>query len=211
MKLCWPAPERNKEPILDVLRRILPEHGRVLELGSGSGQHTMHFARHLPGLRFLPSDIDPAHVASIRTWAEEAALPNVDRPVSLDVCAPDYGVGNVDAMFSANLVHIAPWSCSEGLMRGARRHLVTGGMLVLYGPYHIGGQATAPSNAAFDLDLRQRDPSWGVRDLEAVVELAAREGLEFQERVPMPANNQLLVFRASLPPINLPHPGSLGV
>ena len=193
MKLCWPAPERNKEPIAQVLARVLPPQGRVLELASGSGQHVAHFAQQLPHLRFLPSDLEPSHLESIRAWTAE--LDNVEPPLLLDVCVDDYGVGAVEAMFCANLLHIAPWRCAEGLFRGTRRHLLPGGPLILYGPYHIDGLPTAASNAAFDADLRQRDPSWGVRDFEAVAALARSAGLSLEERVPMPANNQLLVFR----------------
>ena len=195
MKFTWPAPERNKAPILEVLARVLPARGRVLEIASGSGQHAVHFAQHLPHLRFLPSDLEPSNVISIRAWVDEAALPNLEEPRQLDVCTTDYGVGELEAIFNANLIHLAPWACAEGLLAGAGRHLLPAGVLVLYGPFHIGGQATADSNAAFDADLRQRDPRWGVRDLEAVTELAERAGLLLEERVTMPANNQLLVFR----------------
>jgi SAM-dependent methyltransferase len=195
MQLHWASPERNKAPILAVLARVLPLRGRVLELASGSGQHAAHFAAQLRELDFWPSDIDPLHLSSIRAWVEAAGLPNLHPPLQLDVCANDYGVGQLEAMFCANLVHIAPWQCAEGLFAGAGRHLLPAGVLVLYGPYHIGGKATAPSNAAFDADLRQRDPRWGVRDLEAVSALAAGSGLGLEERVEMPANNQLLVFR----------------
>lgn len=195
MKQSWPAPERNKAPILAVLERVLPPSGRVLEIASGSGQHAVHFAQHLPGLRFLPSDVSSENLASIRAWVSEAALPNLEEPRQLDVCAPDYGVAEVDAIFNANLIHIAPWACAEGLFAGARRHLRPSGVLVLYGPFHIGGQPTSDSNAAFDVSLRERDRRWGVRDLEAVLELASAAGLVHEERVTMPANNQLLVFR----------------
>lgn len=197
MKLCWPAPERNKEPILQVLARVLPRQGRVLELASGSGQHVAHFAQHLPQLRFMPSDLEQSHLASIRAWTAE--LSNVEPPLLLDVCSEDYGMGAVEAMFCANLLHIAPWRCAEGLFLGTRPHLLPGGLLILYGPYHIDGRATAPSNAVFDADLRQRDPSWGVRDFEAVAALAVSAGLSLEERVPMPANNQLLIFRKPAP------------
>jgi SAM-dependent methyltransferase len=178
---------------LQVLARVLPQQGRVLELASGSGQHVAHFARHLPRLHFLPSDLEQSHLASIRAWTAE--LPNVDPPLLLDVCAQDYGVGLVDAMFCANLVHIAPWRCAEGLFQATRRHLLPGGLLIAYGPYHIDGRPTSPSNADFDADLRKRDPSWGVRDLEAIAALAESVGLSLEQRLPMPANNQLLVFR----------------
>lgn len=197
MKQSWPAPERNKEPILAVLARVLPPSGRVLEIASGSGQHVVHFARHLPGLRFLPSDVASENLSSIRAWVAEAALPNLEEPRQLDVCAPDYGVGEVDAIFNANMIHIAPWACADGLIEGARRHLRLSGVLVLYGPFHIGGQPTSESNAAFDTSLQERDARWGVRHLEAVVELASRAGLLLEEQVAMPANNQLLVLRKS--------------
>lgn len=181
--------------ILEVLRRVLPRQGRVLEVASGSGQHAAFFAEQLPGLSFLPSDLEERHLESIRAWAGAAGLPNLHAPRLLDVCAEDYGVGEVEAMFNANLVHISPWECAVGLFEGARRHLRPEGVLVLYGPYHIGGRPTAESNAAFDADLRRRDARWGVRDLEAVAELGERRGLPLDERVEMPANNQLLVFR----------------
>jgi hypothetical protein len=194
-KLSWPAPERNKVPILAVLARILPATGRVLELASGSGQHVVHFATHLPALTFLPSDIDPGNLESIRAWVRDAGLPNLQEPALLDVCSQDWEIGRVEAIFNANLLHISPWQCAVALFEGASRHLAASGVLVLYGPYRVGGQHTAPSNAAFDADLRRRDPLWGVRDVEAVVELAEHAGLALDERIEMPANNQMLVFR----------------
>ena len=194
-KLIWGAPERNKQPILDVLARVLPASGTVLEIASGSGQHAVHFAAGLPRLTFQPSDVDPENLASIHAWVAEARLPNVRPPLKLDVCADDWGVGSVDAIFNANMIHIAPWACAIGLFRGAARHVAGAGVLVTYGPYHVGGKATAPSNAAFDEDLRRRNPSWGVRDLGEVEALAAQNGFALEERVAMPANNQTLVFR----------------
>jgi SAM-dependent methyltransferase len=194
MKKTWPAPERNKGPIVDVLRRVLPKAGRVLEISSGSGQHVVHFARQLPGLVFQPSDVDPDNLASIRAWRHDEQLANVLEPVRLDVLEESWPVGPFDAAFNANMIHIAPWACAEGLFRGVGRHLGKGGVFVLYGPFRIGGAHTAESNAEFDADLRQRDPAWGVRDLEAVEALAREQGLELRERVPMPANNQCLVF-----------------
>lgn len=194
-KLTWPAPERNKEPILAALARVLPATGRVLELASGTGQHVVHFATHLPSLTFLPSDVDAKNLESIRAWVHDAGLPNVQEPTLLDVCSSDWGVGKVEAIFNANLLHISPWPCAVGLFEGASRHLAESGALVLYGPYRVGGEHTAPSNAAFDAELRQRDPRWGVRDLEAVQGLAEHAGLALAERLEMPANNQLLVFR----------------
>jgi SAM-dependent methyltransferase len=196
MKQTWPAPERNKQPILEVLRRVFPRSGTVLEIASGSGQHAAYFAAQLPALVWRPSDLDRQNLASIRGWVEEAALPNLRPPLTLDVCANDWGVGTVDAIFNANMVHIAPWECCIGLVAGAARHLASGGALVMYGPFSIGGEHTSTSNREFDASLEARDPRWGVRDVDAVIALAEQAGLAFQERVQMPANNQSLVFRA---------------
>jgi SAM-dependent methyltransferase len=193
-KLTWPAPERNKQPILSVLQRVLPERGTLLELASGTGQHASYFAQHMPGWTLQPSDLEATNLASISAWVRESALPNLLEPLSIDVCSDDWGVSPTDAIYNANLIHIAPWEAAMGLMRGAARHLLPHGVVVLYGPYRIAGQHTAPSNASFDDDLKRRDPRFGVRDLEAVVDLAAQNGLELRERVEMPANNQTLVL-----------------
>lgn len=190
-----PAAERNREPILRVLERVLPARGTVLEIASGTGQHVVHFARALPDLVWQPSEYAADAFGSIEAWVRTEGLTNVRPPVVLDAASAAWPVQTVDAIFNANMIHIAPWAVCVGLMRGAGRHLAGGGVLVLYGPYKIDGAHTAPSNDAFDRDLRARDPSWGVRDLEAVVELARENGLAFEERVPMPANNQTLVFR----------------
>jgi hypothetical protein len=206
-KLIWGAPERNKQPIFEVLARVLPASGTVLEIASGSGQHVVHFAAGMPHLTFQPSDVDPENLASIRAWSSEARLSNLRAPLELDVCAGDWGVGRVDAIFNANMIHIAPWACAIGLFRGAARHLASKGVLVTYGPYHIHGKPTSPSNAAFDEDLRRRDPSWGVRDLDAVTALAEECGLALEERIAMPANNQTLVFRKATPVATAPAAG----
>lgn len=197
-KATWPAPERNKVPILEVLSRVLPANGTLLEISSGSGQHAAYFAEKLPALRYLPSDVDPENLASIRAWVHDAGLSNLAEPLELDVTRDSWGVGQIDALFNANMIHIAPWECAIGLISGAGRHLRPGGVLVLYGPFRIAGEHTAPSNAAFDESLRARDPRWGVRDMEAVIELAEQAGLSFVERVAMPANNQTLVFTRGL-------------
>ncbi|HTV20132.1 MAG TPA: DUF938 domain-containing protein [Polyangiaceae bacterium] len=194
MKKTWPAPERNKGPILEVLQRVFPDAGRVLEISSGSGQHVLHFARHLPALEFQPSDIDEANLASIRAWLHDDPLDNVLEPLHLDVLDTAWPVGQFDAAFNANMLHIAPWACAEGLFAGLGRHLETKAVFVLYGPFRIGGAHTAPSNDEFDADLRRRDPRWGVRDLEAVEAVANAHGLVLRERVTMPANNQCVVF-----------------
>jgi SAM-dependent methyltransferase len=194
-RLQAPAAERNRGPILEVLRRVLPPRGTVLEVASGAGQHVTHFAAALPDLVWQPSDRDPENFDSIAAWVEHTGVANVLPPLVLDVTAEPWPVATVDAIFNANMIHIAPWRACAGLLRGAGQHLAAGGVLVTYGPYRVGGAHTAPSNAAFDADLRARDPSWGVRDLEAVVELAASRGLTLAERVAMPANNLTLVFR----------------
>jgi len=191
----WPAPERNKVPILEVLQRVLPaDGGRLLELASGSGQHAAFFAEALPAWTWQPTDIDPENLASIAAHREHVRLPNLLPPRALDVRESDWQTGSLEAVFNANLIHIAPWECCEGLLAGAARHLQARGVLVLYGPYRIAGEHTADSNREFDAGLRARDPSWGVRDLEAVSALAGELGLHLRERVAMPANNQCLVF-----------------
>ena len=198
-RIAAPAAARNREPILDVLRRVLPSRGRVLELASGSGEHAVHFAAGLPGMTFQPSDPDAARRASIAAYVADAGLPNLLAPIALDAVAdwgdigPDAGAGvAADAVLCINMIHIAPWAAAEGLVRGAAG---LGAMLVTYGPYRRNGRHTAPSNAAFDADLRVRDPAWGIRDLEALAGLAAAHGYAPPEIVAMPANNFILVFR----------------
>jgi SAM-dependent methyltransferase len=193
-----PAVSRNRQPILDVLARVLPARGTVLEIASGTGEHVVFFAAALPSLVWQPSERDDEAFGSVVAWTEAEALANVRAPIRLDVTAHPWPVETVDAIVNANMIHIAPWEACVGLMRGAGRHLAPGAVLVLYGPYRIGGQHTAASNAAFDADLRRRDPTWGVRDLEAVVETARVHGLALQERVAMPANNQTLVFTRAI-------------
>ncbi len=185
--------ERNKRPILEILQQVLPSRGRLLEIGSGSGQHATFFAEHLPEWTWLPSDVEEKNLASVRAWAAEKQLPNLLEPVSIDVLDAPWNVGPVDALFSSNLIHIAPWSCCLDLMAGAHRHVEAGGLLILYGPFRIAGEHTADSNAAFDKKIRERDARFGVRDLEAVCEAA--EGFELLERFEMPANNQVVVLR----------------
>jgi hypothetical protein len=189
-----PAAERNAAPILAQLQRVLPPHGLLLEIASGSGQHAAHCSAGLPGWRWLPSDGDAASLPSIRAWC--AGRDNVLAPLALDVGQPQWpGVPpQVDAIYCANLLHIAPWSCCAGLMAGAARHLSDDGVLVTYGPYLEDEVPTSPGNLAFDADLRARDAAWGLRRLEDVAVVAAAAGLALRERVPMPANNLLLVW-----------------
>ena len=190
-----PAAARNRDPILAVLRPRLPAAGLVLEVASGSGEHALHLAAALPALTFQPSDPDPGARASIDAWAAEAGLANIRPAVALDAAAPDWPVAAADAVVCINMIHIAPWAACEGLVHGAARILPAGAPLILYGPYRRGGAHTAPSNAAFDADLRARDPAWGVRDLEAVADLAAAQGFGPPEAVEMPANNLTVIVR----------------
>ncbi len=189
-----PASERNRVPIRAQLQRVLPPRGVLLEIASGSGQHAAWCSEGLPDWDWWPSDFDAAALPSIRAWC--AGLPRVRPPLALDVRQADWpGVpATVDAIFCANMLHIAPWDCCAGLMQGAARHLAADGRLVTYGPYLEDEVRTAPGNLAFDADLRARDAAWGLRRREDVARVAAQAGLVLHERVAMPANNLLLVW-----------------
>ncbi|GAB6841537.1 DUF938 domain-containing protein [Methylorubrum rhodinum] len=193
--LFAPAAARNGAAIVGVLRAVLPPGGTVLEVASGTGEHAVRFAAALPALTWQPSDPDRRGRGSIRAHARMAGLPNLLPPVALDACAKVWPVERADAVLCINMIHIAPWAATEGLLAGAGRLLPEGGPLVLYGPFRIGGAHTAESNARFDADLRMRDPEWGVRDLEAVLAAAAGHGLHLAERIAMPANNLSVVLR----------------
>ena len=190
-----PAVARNRDPILAVLRRFLPDHGTVLEIASGTGEHAAYFATHLPHLTWQPTDTDPDALASIAAHRATANAPNLRAPIEIDVTAPVWPVTRADAVVSINMIHISPWSAAQGLMTGAAKLLAASGVLYLYGPYKENGVHTAPSNAAFDASLKARDPRWGVRDVGDVRKLADGHGFDFVERVAMPANNLSLVFR----------------
>lgn len=190
------AAERNAQPIVDVLQRRLPADAtRVLEIAAGTGQHAVRFARELPHVTWQPTDPDPGALASIRAWREHARLPNVPEPLALDVCADVWPVEHAGAIVCTNLLHIAPWTVTPALAAGAARLLPAGGELLIYGPFRVGGHHTADSNARFDDQLRARDPAWGIRDLETVVEVMQAHGLGHAEGVVMPANNRMLAFR----------------
>ncbi len=189
-----PASQRNRQPILEVLTRVLPGSGLVLEVASGSGEHALWFAQHLRPLAWQPSDPDPVCRRSITAHAATAHCPSLRAPLDLDVTEAIWPIERADAIVCINMVHIAPWAATEGLVAGAARVLSPGGVLYLYGPYKRGGEHTAPSNAAFDESLCERNPAWGLRDVEAVTELAGGQDLILQEIVDMPANNFSLVF-----------------
>lgn len=190
-----PAADRNAQPILAQLQRLLPPAGQLLEIASGTGQHAAHCSAGLAGWRWLPSESDVSALASIAAWT--AGCDRVAPPVVLDVLSPAWaGVpAAVDAIFCANMVHIAPWACCRALLQGASRHLAPTGMLLMYGPYLEDEVATSPGNVAFDADLRARDPAWGLRRREDVEREARLAGLVLHERVAMPANNLLLAWR----------------
>jgi SAM-dependent methyltransferase len=189
-----PATARNREPILAELSRVLPPSGLVLEVSSGTGEHGAFFAAALPHLTWQPTDRDERALLSIAAHRDAAALSNLLPPLALDASSPDWPVARADAVVCINMIHIAPWAATQGLIAGAARILPPGGALYLYGPYKEGGVHTAESNHRFDLDLQLRDSAWGVRDLEDVVALAAGHGLRHTETVIMPANNRSVVF-----------------
>ena len=194
-RIYRPHVARNREPILAVLRRVLPPSGVVLEIASGSGEHAIYFAKELPSLTWQPSDPDPEALASIAAHRADADLPNLLAPLRLDVTADEWPIDHADVVMCNNMIHISPWAATEGLIAGAARVLSAGGMLFLYGPYKVDGRHTAPSNQAFDEDLRRRNPEWGIRDLGEVAALARRHGFTVPETVQMPANNLSVIFR----------------
>jgi SAM-dependent methyltransferase len=186
---------RNREPILDVLRRVLPSRGTVLEIASGSGEHAAFFAKAMPSVSWQPTDMGARALASIAAHRADAGAVNLLAPLRLDVTSPQWPVARADAIVCNNMIHISPWAVAEGLMAGAGRTLPAGGVLYLYGPYRIDGRHTAPTNEEFDAWLRGQNAAWGIRDLADVTALAARAGFALAETVPMPANNLSVIFR----------------
>lgn len=195
------AAERNRQPILQKLQQVLPSRGLALEIASGTGQHAAFFAAGLPGWVWQPTDIAADAFGSIASWCVQAGVANVREPVVLDVLAPQWPSDGAefthafDAIYCANMLHIAPWNTCAALMRGAARYLAPEGLLLTYGPYFETEVTTSPGNLQFDKSLRQRNPAWGVRALDDVVQQAALAGLRMASRFNMPANNLLLVFR----------------
>jgi SAM-dependent methyltransferase len=197
---------RNHAPIWAVLQKFLGgKSGDVVEAGSGTGQHVVHFATHTPDITWWPSDLNARHLNSIEAWRAHAGLPNIRPPQRIDLTDPDWssamqdggGPAELLAIFCANVIHIAPWRVAEGLFAGAGRYLRADGRLFLYGPFKREGKHTAMSNAVFDTSLREQDAEWGVRDIADIEKLAAGVGLALIETVPMPANNMILVFGRS--------------
>jgi len=197
-----PATQRNREPILELLLQILPQHGTILEIASGTGEHATFFSYHLAPRQWLPSDPNPELRASISAWAEFFPCEAMQPPIELDASSPIWPVETeplpeppISAIVNINMIHISPWSACLGLMAGAGRILPPGGILYLYGPYKQNGEHTAPSNAEFDESLQAQNPDWGVRNLEDVVEAAEAQNLKLHQTYPMPANNFSLVFK----------------
>jgi hypothetical protein len=191
-----PSTARNRHPILEVLKPRLPPTGFVLEIAAGAGEHAVYNAAAFPYLHWQPTDEDPDSLDSIAAWRAHAALPNLLPPLQLDASDPaSWPVDKADAIININMIHIAPWKATQGLMTGAGRLLPSGGVLFIYGPYIEPGIETAPSNLSFDLNLKSRNPAWGIRRLDEVAALAGRHSLELSERIVMPANNLSLFFR----------------
>ena len=194
-----PATERNREAILAVLHSHLPDQGAVLEIASGTGQHAVFFAQHLTPRYWLPTDMDATNLASIAVWRQEADVANLLPPRQLDVRDTSWPIDSdlpapITAIVNINMLHISPWACCEALFVGAAELLIRGAAVMLYGPYKRDGRHTAPSNETFDEQLRSQDPEWGVRDLEAVVDVAAEQGFACQKVYEMPANNLAVIF-----------------
>ena len=194
-RLVSPSAERNKGPISSVLKKVLPREGLVLEIGSGTGQHIVHFAREMPNLAWQPTERDASSLASIVKWTEEADLLNIRPPLHLDVTEQPWPVSSAAAVVSLNMIHIAPWPAAEALIRGAGDALRADGLLFLYGPFRREGRHTADSNEAFDRSLRLRNLEWGVRDLEEVERLASAHDFGTPAIYEMPANNLSVAFR----------------
>ena len=193
-----PAAARNVAPIGDVLADWLPSSGTILEIASGTGEHALAFARRFADLEWQPSDPDPLALASIEAWRGEGPL-NLRAALTIDAALPDWPIDRADAMLCINMVHISPWASALGLLEGAARLLDPGAPLILYGPWIVDGVATAPSNLAFDADLKSRDPRWGLRSLSDFRGEAEARGLIFADRRTMPANNAMLLFRRADP------------
>lgn len=201
-RLFSPSAARNREPVLDVLRQILPAEGRLLEVASGTGEHAVHVCAALPGIEWQPSERDETALASIAAWRTDAGLANLMPPLTLDVMVPSWWqavAAPIHVVLSLNMIHIAPWGAAQGLFEGAGALLDPDGMLILYGPFSRGGVHTAASNEEFDRSLKARDPLWGVRDIDDLDKLARATGLVFERAFDMPANNQTLVFRKDRP------------
>jgi SAM-dependent methyltransferase len=194
MKRHAPAADRNKDAILGVIREFLQQPAFVVTIAEGSGQHVVHFAKHLPHVTFLPTDGDPDALASIDAHVKEAGITNVEPAQVLDASSDKWPVERADLVVCINMIHISPWSAADGLFRGAVRILPPGGYLITYGPYRFSGKFLAQSNEEFDASLRARNAEWGVRDVDDLELVAISQRIKIERTLPLPANNHCLVF-----------------
>lgn len=192
-----PHVARNVGPIIEVLKGVLPGNGLVLEVASGTGEHALAFARAFPHLLFQPTDADPVALRSVEAWRTAEGAPNLLAPVPLNASADQWPLERADAILCINMIHISPWEAALGLLKGAGRLLPSEGVLYLYGPYRQRDVVTAASNEAFDHSLKERNPAWGLRNLEDVTDAAKAEGLRLESVTAMPANNLSVVFLRS--------------
>lgn len=194
-----PATQRNREPILAVLKEILPPQGNILEIASGTGEHALFFAPHFPQSQWIPSDIHPESLLSITAWRKDCLSDNLQPPLTIDVMKTNWYqqllTSNIRSIVCINMIHIAPWEAYLGLIAGAKQILPKNGILYLYGPYMINNQHTAPSNEQFDQSLQAQNPSWGVRNLDDVVAIADKNGFDLEKTVTMPSNNLSVILR----------------
>lgn len=190
-----PATARNRLPILDVLRAVLPSLGVVLEVASGTGEHIVHFARSFPSVTWQPSDPSDEARRSIKAWIATEGVGSVRPPLDLDAASHKWPIDHASAIICINMIHISPWAATGGLMQGAGRILPEGAPLYLYGPFRQAAKAMERSNAAFDQALRSQDPRWGLRDLEAVIDCAALHHMVLDQILEMPANNLSVILR----------------
>ncbi len=195
MKQHAPAAARNREPLAAVLDQELPRSGLLLEIASGSGEHAIYFARRYPDLEWQPSDPSSEALASIAAWRADEGTGNLRAPLYLDTQMPDWLISRADAILCVNMVHISPWEATEGLFAGGEALLASGAPLILYGPFLETDVATAPSNLAFDENLRARNAQWGLRQLSRLDSLAESHGFVCTRRSAMPANNLTLIYR----------------
>ncbi len=195
MKRHAPATARNSEPLAKILDQELPGTGLVLEVASGSGEHAVFMARHFPRLTWQPSDLDGRALDSVAAWREEAGLANLCEPFVLDAASDRWPIESADALLCVNMIHISQWDATEGLFRNATHLLPPGAPLIVYGPFFEDEVETAPSNNAFDADLRRRNPEWGLRNVDRVDALGVSSGFARTARHEMPANNLTLVYR----------------
>ncbi len=202
LKQYAPATQRNREPILEVLLRVLPPSGNILEIASGTGEHSIFFAPAFSNRQWIPSDTNAISRDSIEAWRKESLIENIHPPLNINAQDSIWEIEkqflDITTIININMIHISPWSACLGLMKGAKRLLPSGGILYLYGPYKQEGKHTAPSNEAFDKSLRAQNPEWGVRNLEDVIKVAEDNGLVFKEKVAMPANNLSVIFEKKI-------------